>query len=156
MGPEIGGPIGVVFSFANALASVLNIVGFAEVISQLLQEFNVVMVDPTNDVRIVGVITVTAILLIILAGMTWVMKTQMVFFLALMIAFSSYIVGTIISPSIEKQSIGIFGYRGDIFVQNLTPDWRGDQGNFFQMFALFFPSVTCITAGANISGDLKV
>ncbi|XP_070400510.1 solute carrier family 12 member 3-like [Nothobranchius furzeri] len=74
MGPEIGGPIGVVFSFANALASVLNIVGFAEVISQLLQEFNVVMVDPTNDVRIVGVITVTAILLIILAGMTWVMK----------------------------------------------------------------------------------
>uniref|UniRef100_A0A8C6P6C4 Solute carrier family 12 member 10, tandem duplicate 1 n=1 Tax=Nothobranchius furzeri TaxID=105023 RepID=A0A8C6P6C4_NOTFU len=155
MGPEIGGPIGVVFSFANALASVLNIVGFAEVISQLLQEFNVVMVDPTNDVRIVGVITVTAILLIILAGMTWVMKTQMVFFLALMIAFSSYIVGTIISPSIEKQSIGIFGYRGDIFVQNLTPDWRGDQGNFFQMFALFFPSVTCITAGANISGDLK-
>uniref|UniRef100_A0A8C6P502 Solute carrier family 12 member 10, tandem duplicate 1 n=1 Tax=Nothobranchius furzeri TaxID=105023 RepID=A0A8C6P502_NOTFU len=153
MGPEIGGPIGVVFSFANALASVLNIVGFAEVISQLLQEFNVVMVDPTNDVRIVGVITVTAILLIILAGMTWVMK--MVFFLALMIAFSSYIVGTIISPSIEKQSIGIFGYRGDIFVQNLTPDWRGDQGNFFQMFALFFPSVTCITAGANISGDLK-
>lgn len=37
LGPEIGGPIGVVFSFANALACALNTVGFAEVAHDLMQ-----------------------------------------------------------------------------------------------------------------------
>lgn len=37
LGPEIGGPIGMVFSFANALACALNTVGFAEVVRDLMQ-----------------------------------------------------------------------------------------------------------------------
>jgi len=37
LGPEIGGPIGVVFSFANALACALNTVGFAEEVQGLMQ-----------------------------------------------------------------------------------------------------------------------
>ena len=37
LGPEMGGPIGMVFSFANALACALNTVGFAEVVRDLLK-----------------------------------------------------------------------------------------------------------------------
>lgn len=37
LGPEIGGPIGMVFSFANALACALNTAGFAEVVCDLLK-----------------------------------------------------------------------------------------------------------------------
>uniref|UniRef100_A0A3Q3ALV0 Solute carrier family 12 member 10, tandem duplicate 1 n=1 Tax=Kryptolebias marmoratus TaxID=37003 RepID=A0A3Q3ALV0_KRYMA len=155
LGPEIGGPIGVVFCFANALACALHTVGFSEVVRDLMREFNVVMIDSVNDVRIVGVITVTILLLIALAGMAWESSTQMFFFLVLLISFANYLVGTVIPPNTEKQSIGIFGYRGDIFVENLTPSWRGPKGSFFQVFAIFFPAATGILSGVNICGDLK-
>ncbi|KAM6909466.1 solute carrier family 12 member 3-like [Xenentodon cancila] len=155
LGPEIGGPIGVVFSFANALACALNTVGFAEVLRDLMQDFGVVMVDSVNDVRIVGVITVTALLLISLAGMEWESKAQILFFLVLLVSFANYFVGTIIPPNLEKQAVGVFGYRGDIFLENLTPNWRGAESSFFQMFAIFFPAAIGILSGANISGDLK-
>nr|XP_054603541.1 solute carrier family 12 member 3-like [Nothobranchius furzeri] len=155
LGPEIGGPIGMVFSFANALACALNTVGFAEVVRDLLQEFNAVMTDAVNDVRIVGVITVTVLLFITLAGMEWESKAQILFFLVLLISLASYFAGTIIPPPPEKQAVGLFGYQGDIFVENLTPNWRGSEGSFFQMFAIFFPATTGILSGANISGDLK-
>ncbi|XP_037537876.1 solute carrier family 12 member 3-like [Nematolebias whitei] len=155
LGPEIGGPIGMVFSFANALACALNTVGFAEVVRDLMLEFNVIMVDSVNDVRIVGVITITILLLISLAGMEWETKTQILFFLVLLISFANYFVGTLIPSNNDKQAVGVFGYRGDIFVENLMPNWRGSQGSFFQMFAIFFPANIGILSGANISGDLK-
>lgn len=48
---------------------------------------------------------------------------------------------------------------GDLFKQNWGPDYRISEQksqDFFSVFAIFFPSVTGIQAGANISGDLKV
>ncbi|KAK5600793.1 hypothetical protein CRENBAI_009955 [Crenichthys baileyi] len=120
LGPEIGGPIGIVFSFANALACALNTVGFAEVVRDMMHEFGAVMVDSANDVHIIGVITVTVLLLISLAGMEWESKTQILFFLVLLVSFANYFVGTVIPPSIEKQAFGIFGYRGGCVVRDAS------------------------------------
>ncbi|KAJ8382496.1 hypothetical protein SKAU_G00032740 [Synaphobranchus kaupii] len=155
LGPEMGGPIGVVFSFANALACAMNTVGFAETVRDLLIEHGAVIVDPINDVRIVGVATVTLLLLISLAGMEWEAKAQILFFIVLLLSFANYFVGTVIPASAHKQAMGFFSYRSEIFLTNLLPDWRGPEGNFFQMFAIFFPSAIGILSGANISGDLK-
>ncbi|KAJ6651864.1 hypothetical protein lerEdw1_015969 [Lerista edwardsae] len=155
LGPELGGSIGLLFSFANAVAVAMHVVGFSETVKDLLVEFDAVMVDPVNDIRIVGVITVTVLLGIALAGMEWEAKAQVVFFFVIMVSFVNYFVGTLIPASPERQAKGYFSYRGDIFLQNIVPEWRGESGSFFGMFSIFFPSATGILAGANISGDLK-
>ncbi|KAM9330765.1 solute carrier family 12 member 3-like [Gastrophryne carolinensis] len=155
LGPELGGSIGLIFAFANAVAVAMHTVGFAETVRDLLIEYNAVIVDPVNDIRIIGVITVTVLLFISLAGMEWEAKAQIAFFFVIMVSFASYLVGTIIPPSEEKQSKGFFSYQGSIFLENFVPNWRGETGSFFGMFSIFFPSATGILAGANISGDLK-
>uniref|UniRef100_A0A3P9N1F5 Solute carrier family 12 member 3 n=1 Tax=Poecilia reticulata TaxID=8081 RepID=A0A3P9N1F5_POERE len=155
LGPELGGSIGLIFAFANAVAVAMHTVGFAETVTDLMREHGAVMVDRTNDIRIIGIITVTALLGISMAGMAWESKAQILFFLVIMVSFASYIVGTIMPASLEKQAKGFFSYNADIFAANFVPDWRGPEGSFFGMFSIFFPSATGILAGANISGDLK-
>ncbi|NWX92038.1 S12A3 protein, partial [Nothoprocta pentlandii] len=155
LGPELGGSIGLIFAFANAVAVAMHTVGFAETVRDLLQEYNSLIVDPTNDIRIIGVITVTVLLGISLAGMEWEAKAQVLFFLVILVSFINYLVGTVIPATAEKQAKGFFSYRADIFAQNFVPNWRGPEGTFFGLFSIFFPSATGILAGANISGDLK-
>ncbi|NP_001128603.2 solute carrier family 12 member 10, tandem duplicate 3 [Danio rerio] len=150
LGPELGAPIGLLFSFANALACSLNTVGFAETVRDVLK-----MVDDVNDVRIIGTITVCILLLITFAGMAWEAKAQILFFIALLISLANYFVGTLLPPTPEKQAVGFFGYRAEIFVDNLLPSFRGKDGSFFRMFSIFFPSATGILSGVNICGDLK-
>ncbi|XP_054696706.1 solute carrier family 12 member 3 isoform X1 [Grus americana] len=155
LGPELGGSIGLIFAFANAVAVAMHTVGFAETVRDLLQEHNSLIVDPTNDIRIIGVVTVTVLLGISLAGMEWEAKAQILFFLVILVSFINYLVGTVIPATAEKQAKGFFSYRADIFAQNFVPSWRGPEGSFFGLFSIFFPSATGILAGANISGDLK-
>uniref|UniRef100_A0A3B5R7K9 Solute carrier family 12 member 3 n=1 Tax=Xiphophorus maculatus TaxID=8083 RepID=A0A3B5R7K9_XIPMA len=155
LGPELGGSIGLIFAFANAVAVAMHTVGFAETVTDLMREHGAVMVDKTNDIRIIGIITVTLLLGISMAGMAWESKAQILFFLVIMVSFASYIVGTIMPASLEKQAKGFFSYNAGIFAANFVPNWRGPEGSFFGMFSIFFPSATGILAGANISGDLK-
>uniref|UniRef100_A0A8C2WT72 Solute carrier family 12 member 3 n=1 Tax=Cyclopterus lumpus TaxID=8103 RepID=A0A8C2WT72_CYCLU len=155
LGPELGGSIGLIFAFANAVAVAMHTVGFAETVTDLMYENGAVMVDRINDIRIIGIITVTCLLGISLAGMAWESKAQVLFFLVIMVSFASYVVGTITPASPQKQAKGLFGYKADIFATNFVPGWRGPEGSFFGMFSIFFPSATGILAGANISGDLK-
>uniref|UniRef100_A0A669BPR9 Solute carrier family 12 member 10, tandem duplicate 1 n=1 Tax=Oreochromis niloticus TaxID=8128 RepID=A0A669BPR9_ORENI len=155
LGPELGASIGLIFSLANALAVALHTVGFSEVVRDLMRSYGTIMVDSLNDVRIIGVVTVTILLFITFGGMDWEAKAQIFFFIVLMASFVDYLVGTLIPPTPLKKSQGFFGYDRDIFIENLTPSWRGPDGNFFRQFAIFFPACTGILSGANISGDLK-
>ncbi|XP_022058883.2 solute carrier family 12 member 1 isoform X2 [Acanthochromis polyacanthus] len=153
LGPEFGGSIGLIFACANALAVAMYVVGFAETVVDLLMDNDMLMVDPINDIRIVGIITVVVLLGISVAGMEWEAKAQIVLLVILLVAIVNVFVGTFIPATEVKKSQGIFNYNSKIFLDNFAPDFRGE--TFFSVFAVFFPAATGILAGANISGDLK-
>ncbi|ELK05442.1 Solute carrier family 12 member 1 [Pteropus alecto] len=154
LGPEFGGSIGLIFAFANAVAVAMYVVGFAETVVDLLKESDSMMVDPTNDIRIIGSITVVILLGISVAGMEWEAKAQVILLIILLIAIANFFIGTVIPSNNEKKSRGFFNYQASIFAENFGPRFTKGEG-FFSVFAIFFPAATGILAGANISGDLE-
>ncbi|XP_038606057.1 solute carrier family 12 member 1 isoform X1 [Tachyglossus aculeatus] len=154
LGPEFGGSIGLIFAFANAVAVAMYVVGFAETVVGLLEDSQALMVDKTNDIRIIGSITVVILLGISVAGMEWEAKAQVILLIILVIAIINFFIGTVIPSSAEKKSRGFFNYQASIFAENFGPNFMDGEG-FFSVFAIFFPAATGILAGANISGDLE-
>lgn len=73
LGPEFGGAIGLIFSFANAVAAAMYVVGFCESLIDLLQTHEIVLVDAgITDVRILGSTTLALLFLVcVLGGMKW-------------------------------------------------------------------------------------
>uniref|UniRef100_A0A671N2T3 Solute carrier family 12 member 1 n=1 Tax=Sinocyclocheilus anshuiensis TaxID=1608454 RepID=A0A671N2T3_9TELE len=147
LGPEFGGSIGLIFAFANAVAVAMYVVGFAETVVD-----NALIVDPVNDIRIIGCITVVLLIGITVAGMEWEAKVALL--VILLLAIANVFVGTVIPSTQDKLSKGFFNYQESIAKENFLPEFR-DGETFFSVFAIFFPAATGILAGANISGDLR-
>ncbi|CAH1253815.1 SLC12A2 [Branchiostoma lanceolatum] len=153
LGPEFGGAIGIIFSLANAVAVAMYVVGFSETVRDLLKDNNALMTDETNDIRIVGCITIVLLLGITMLGMEWEAKAQLGLLVILIIAILNYFIGAFIPATRVKMTKGFLNYQGQVFSDNWVPDFREGE-SFFSVFSVFFPAATGILAGANISGDL--
>ncbi|KAI0228687.1 Solute carrier family 12 member 2 [Lamellibrachia satsuma] len=114
---------------------------------------DLLMIDEVNDVRIIGAITIIALLGIALIGMEWETRAQLALLAILLIAIANFAIGTFLPPSESKEAQGFVGYQVDVFKSNWGPDFSMGEG-FFSVFSIFFPAATGILAGANISGDL--
>jgi len=80
LGPEFGGAVGIVFSFANAGMAALNIVGFSESMISLLGAEGVQIIDGgKNDNRIISVVALIILQSIIVIGMEWEAKVSQLF-----------------------------------------------------------------------------
>ncbi|CAG0893458.1 unnamed protein product [Darwinula stevensoni] len=164
LGAEFGGAIGLMFTIANAIACAMYVIGFCDSLKDLLRlEFdNMVILDGGhNDTRIVGCATAVIVLGIAIVGLKWVSKAQLALLVILVAAQVDFIVGSFMGPS-SKDTIakGFVGCKDEVFRHNWYSAYGpsriddSDQG-FFSVFAVFFPAVTGIVAGANMSGDLK-
>ncbi|ODM98387.1 Bumetanide-sensitive sodium-(potassium)-chloride cotransporter [Orchesella cincta] len=163
LGPEFGAAIGLMFTVANSIAVSMYIVGFCESLNDLLKANDLTIIDGgSNDIRVVGIGVLIAILVLAFVGMDWVTRTQMFLLVVLIAAQVDFIVGSFIGPvDDEERAKGFIEYNAATFATNFWADYRTDYGagdtqqSFFSAFGVFFPAVTGIVAGANLSGDLK-
>eukprot|EP00092_Neocalanus_flemingeri_P022059 GFUD01023924.1.p1 GENE.GFUD01023924.1~~GFUD01023924.1.p1 ORF type:complete len:678 (+),score=148.39 GFUD01023924.1:220-2253(+) len=162
LGPEFGGAIGLMFTLANSIAVSMYIVGFAESLLDCLQEFvpgwsGIVDHDLNfrlNDVRIIGSATLVLILILGIVGMKWVTRVQKLLLLLLICSQIDFFVGSFLPKTADIYAKGFTGWSLETAKDNLAPKYSDGQ-SFFSVFAVFFPAVTGIVAGANMSGDLK-
>lgn len=133
LGVEFGGAVGIVFYIAQAISVSLYSLGFAEA---LAYTFGV-----TNTTQIATVVNVIVFVCVFI-GAGWTIRIQYGILAILGASLASFFIGSALHWNMA------------VFQSNIQPQFTDTEG-LFTMFALFFPAVTGIMAGANMSGDLK-
>lgn len=85
------------------------------------------------------------------AGVKWVIKLQFVLLIILLLSALDFMVGSFIG---ENPEAGFDGWTGNNMALNLWPHYS-DGYTWFRVFGVFFPTVTGVLAGINMSGDLR-
>ncbi|KRY65812.1 Solute carrier family 12 member 2 [Trichinella pseudospiralis] len=153
LGPEFGGSMGMIFGFADAAYSAMNVIGFADSIQFWLNQADLKVIDGgINDVRIIGALTQLFLFTVVMISVTWESKTELALLVIISISYVTFIVGTFLPPTELKAARGMTGYSLSTFYENFLPGWYGE--DVFTVFGVYLPSVTGIMAGAGISGDL--
>ena len=133
LGPGFGGSIGVTLFLAQGISIPFNILGFAEAVCSDFPSL-------ASGYLFIALATGIVLGMITFTGADLAMKFQVLIFLALGIGIFTMYAGAL--PHFETT----------IFQENFMPE---EGAAFGRLFAVFFPAVTGIMAGVNMSGDLK-
>ncbi|KAH8366590.1 hypothetical protein KR084_005049 [Drosophila pseudotakahashii] len=145
LGSRFGGALGLLYCFGQAVGCALNVMGFGESMAGLVG-----LED--NKWAIRGFATAAVLLLgsINVAGVKWVIKLQFILLMILLISALDFMVGSFTN----EPTGGFKGWASGNFVENLWPKYD-DGYSWFRVFGVFFPTVTGVLSGINMSGDLR-
>jgi len=135
LGPEFGGVIAVFFFIAQAVAVTLYVFGFTEALFSAFPGLPLSFRDAAT-------VTNLLVFLCVYVGAGWTIRLQYAILAVLLLSVASFFLGAGLAFSPETLRA------------NLAPAWTPGH-TLFPVFALFFPAVTGIMAGVNMSGDLK-
>jgi len=133
LGVEFGGAIGVVFFLAQAISVAMYVIGFTEALLNLFPD--------AGSARFIASSVNLVVFICVYIGAGWTIKLQYGILAVLALSILSFLAGAIPSATMETLQA------------NMGPAYPQGQ-NIFIVFALFFPAVTGIMAGVNMSGDL--
>ncbi|XP_037082923.1 solute carrier family 12 member 8-like, partial [Pollicipes pollicipes] len=147
LGSHIGTALGLVYCFGQMVGCALCAAAFGESMSDLLS-------TPDNPwvERAVGVTLVALLTAINVAGVKWVIKVQFVLLALLALAVLDFLFGSMIGEGVGGD--GFVGWSMANLRNNTAPGYT-EGNNWFSVFGVFFPSLTGIMAGINMSGDLR-
>ena len=135
LGPESGGVIAVFFFVAQAVAVALYVFGFTEALFSAFPGLPLSFRDAATATNLL-------VFLCVYVGAGWTIRVQYFILAVLGLSLLSFFAGAGLAFSPETLRA------------NLAPAWAPGH-TLFPVFALFFPAVTGIMAGVNMSGDLK-
>ncbi|GAB4429064.1 MAG: amino acid permease [Anaerolineae bacterium] len=128
LGLEAGGSIGIPLYIAQTLSAALYIIGFTE---------GWLRVFPNHYPAVVSVVAWAILLTISYISAHLAIKVQYIIMSIMAVSILSFWM----TPAPRLDEVAMIGGFED--------------ADFWQVFAIFFPAVTGIMAGANMSGDLK-
>jgi potassium/chloride transporter 8 len=146
LGSRFGGSLGLLYCFGQAVGCALNVLGFGESMAELIG-----FGDSKWAVRIIAGAAVLLLSVINVAGVKWVIKLQFILLLILLLAGLDFMVGSFVHTDVDN---GFEGWLEGNVNKNMWSDYKDDY-SWFTIFGVFFPTITGILSGINMSGDLR-